>query len=167
MMMLSSRILVLLTLSCQGDIALAKLRANSKLAANDSSTHHLIKAVVIPKAKRRLLDAIGYGGTPDGEFLPLGECEGDCDDDSQCEPGLVCYKRMPNAPIPGCKGGERFSSGTDFCIRKLSRNGVSGGLGMCEGDCDDDSQVSKTTRAAHIVFSRTVTITLIGNNSRR
>jgi hypothetical protein len=30
----------------------------------------------------------GDGGYPDGNF-PLGLCEGDCDSDSDCQPGLI------------------------------------------------------------------------------
>ena len=46
----------------------------------------------------------------------LGECEGDCDDDEDCESGLYCYQREPYDPIPGCEGlGESDGSRTDYC----------------------------------------------------
>jgi hypothetical protein len=104
----------------------------------------MLKAMIVPKEMRRLQEIVGLGADPDAKFLPLGECEGDCDDDSQCEPGLICFQRSPNDSVPGCEGSERVSSDTDFCVRPMGRSdGDSGGLGLCEGDCDNDSQVSE------------------------
>lgn len=34
----------------------------------------------------------------------LQMCQGDCDDDSECAPGLVCFLRSNGEIIPGCKG---------------------------------------------------------------
>jgi cell division septation protein DedD len=42
----------------------------------------------------------------------LGRCQGDCDRDMDCMPGLVCF-RQNNVPIPGCIGQ---SSNTEYCI---------------------------------------------------
>ena len=36
----------------------------------------------------------------------LGMCEGDCDEDGDCLPGLICYQRDENEEVPGCRGGE-------------------------------------------------------------
>ena len=70
----------------------------------------------------------------------LGVCEGDCDKDSDCGIGLMCFQRGGNEPVPGCSGTPK--SGWDYCvpIKALdsSRNGGTG-YGMCEGDCDKDS----------------------------
>ncbi|CAL6391783.1 unnamed protein product [Bathycoccus prasinos] len=70
----------------------------------------------------------------------LGVCEGDCDKDSDCGIGLMCFQRGGNEPVPGCSGTPK--SGWDYCvpIKALdsSRNGGTG-YGMCEGDCDYDS----------------------------
>eukprot|EP01083_Nonionella_stella_P082352 227305_1 len=46
---------------------------------------------------------------------PLGECQGDCDEDNQCKPGLACFKRKGETLIPGClnEGGD---PGQDYCI---------------------------------------------------
>ena len=70
----------------------------------------------------------------------LGVCEGDCDKDSDCGIGLMCFQRGGNDPVPGCSGTP--DSGWDYCvpIKALdsSRNGGTG-YGMCEGDCDYDS----------------------------
>jgi hypothetical protein len=116
----------------------------------------------------------------------LGECEGDCDEDSDCLPGLVCFQReATRQTVPGCLGGEEDESLTDYCVYAES-DGVSGvdnpgdvgtaspvasasnappvtpalptsdsgiplnpigwspppdqkPLGLCEGDCDDDT----------------------------
>lgn len=55
--------------------------------------------------------------------LPLKVCEGDCDDDSQCAEGLVCFKRISKIdPVPGCAGLEAFNEVndrmTDFCVKE-------------------------------------------------
>lgn len=57
-------------------------------------------------------------------------CEGDCDGDSDCGEGLVCYSRSGTTAVPGCSGlGE---SGDDYCIKPESL----AYLDICEGDCD-------------------------------
>lgn len=33
-------------------------------------------------------------------------CQGDCDNDGQCEGTLKCFQRSGNEPVPGCKGGD-------------------------------------------------------------
>lgn len=49
------------------------------------------------------------------ELYPLGRCQGDCDKDSDCESGLVCYQRTTDSHlVPGCLGDT--SSVTDYCI---------------------------------------------------
>ena len=51
-------------------------------------------------------------GLPEGTF-PLGQCQGDCDDDSECADGLACFQRDDYEMVPGCSGkGERK---TDYC----------------------------------------------------
>ena len=47
---------------------------------------------------------------------PLGECEGDCDVDSDCGPHMFCFQRnYPKAEVPGCSGGENDPTLTDYC----------------------------------------------------
>ncbi|KAG7370840.1 Eukaryotic-type carbonic anhydrase [Nitzschia inconspicua] len=120
----------------------------------------------------------------------LGECEGDCDEDSDCLPGLICFQReAARVSVPGCDGGDEDESLTDYCAYpELPENGATGDLdddvdsrletevpttvplpsraptaaptknavplnpigwsppadkmplGLCEGDCDDDSE---------------------------
>eukprot|EP00980_Cylindrotheca_fusiformis_P022694 scaffold9591_cov144-Cylindrotheca_fusiformis.AAC.1 len=48
---------------------------------------------------------------------PLGRCEGDCDFNTDCEDGLICFQRIGNEEVPGCFGGADDSSNTDYCIK--------------------------------------------------
>jgi len=46
----------------------------------------------------------------------LGECEGDCDNDDDCGPGLICFSRESSrVAVPGCVGGEEDRTLTDYC----------------------------------------------------
>lgn len=49
---------------------------------------------------------------------PLNECEGDCDDDTQCAEGLKCHQRDPFESVPGCSGGESSGRYTDYCVNE-------------------------------------------------
>ena len=53
-------------------------------------------------------------GSPFTAF-PLQECEGDCDDDDDCDWGLYCFQRGRYDGVPGCSGGESESASSDFC----------------------------------------------------
>jgi len=81
-------------------------------------------------------------GPPPRSF-PLGECEGDCDSNGDCQSGLICHKRSKYGPIPqGCSGSK--ASRTDYCVEPTvapvpsPQKPPSGRLplGECEGDCD-------------------------------
>ena len=74
----------------------------------------------------------------------LKECQADCDTDRDCAPGLKCFERRGNEKVPGCEGSA--VRGADYCIPKerflkdISVNGRSNPkLGLCEGDCDRDT----------------------------
>ena len=75
----------------------------------------------------------------------LGLCQGDCDSDSDCAEGLVCYDRVRGEPgAPGCRG---FPSGEwDYCAfpehQFVASEPVSL-LGLCQGDCDSDSDCAE------------------------
>jgi hypothetical protein len=45
--------------------------------------------------------------------FPLPRCGGDCDNASECEAGLRCYRRKEFEPVPGCSGEGEF--GKDYC----------------------------------------------------
>lgn len=57
-------------------------------------------------------DEIGNNGSPSAVF-PLGRCEGDCDNDGECDDGLKCFQRDGVKPVPGCLG--EGQSNTDYC----------------------------------------------------
>ena len=76
----------------------------------------------------------------------------DCDDDSDCEFGLICFQRdLGTSDVPGCLGnadqvGDGFD---DFCIKPQTEDtliivgdeGIPASafpLGKCKGDCDID-----------------------------
>ena len=72
----------------------------------------------------------------------LGNCEGDCDTDSDCGPNLECFQRPGTEKVSGCLG--TGTSGTDYCALRLTPNtlflkGNNGSpsynfpLGLCEG----------------------------------
>lgn len=65
----------------------------------------------------RLSDAhlwqVGNNGSPAKGF-PLGECEGDCDNDKECGEGLYCFHRSALQPVPGCVGNGL--SNWDYCV---------------------------------------------------
>ena len=47
---------------------------------------------------------------------PLGECEGDCDRDSDCGQGMYCFNRNSvREAVPGCLGGENDLTLVDYC----------------------------------------------------
>ncbi len=69
----------------------------------------------------------------------LQVCQGDCDKDSECADGLVCFQREGFEPVPGCRG-----TGTnvwDYCIypdpylNSIGRDPIP----VCQGDCYNDS----------------------------
>jgi len=72
-------------------------------------------------------------------------CEGDCDRNSDCKPGLRCMQRNGYTKVPGCAGRGRKS--WDYCVKETHRRGwlfgneVDGGknLRKCEGYCDRNS----------------------------
>jgi len=76
------------------------------------------RALTAPVPTHSSLKYIGNDWEPLNRF-PLGECEGDCDEDGDCAGDLICFERKTDGykPVPGCLGGEDDSSGTDYCIR--------------------------------------------------
>jgi hypothetical protein len=76
----------------------------------------------------------------------------DCDDDDDCDFGLVCFKRsFGQQDVPGCSGNADTvgDSDEDFCIKpptsdtlvlmgdaSETRSDSAFPLGECQGDCD-------------------------------
>lgn len=57
---------------------------------------------------------VGNNGNP-AVLFPLQRCAGQCADDSQCQPGLVCLsRRLPTDPVWGCEGP--LVDRTDYCV---------------------------------------------------
>merc|ERR1719285_989101 len=85
-----------------------------------------------------------YGTNPTGI---LGECEGDCDHDSDCLSNKLCWQRDSGDGLPlGCERTPGHDY--DYCcapvgseLRSISVNPRQK-LGACEGDCDWDSDCS-------------------------
>ena len=44
---------------------------------------------------------------------PCSACNGDCDSDTDCGPGLICFQRSGYTPVPGCSGAGR--NNYDYC----------------------------------------------------
>lgn len=94
-----------------------------------------------------ILQDVGNNGNPHGAF-PLGECQGDCDQDGDCEGTLKCFQRQGHQPVPGCAG--LGSPGTDYCYSHYTGYGTLSTtannrvppdafpLQVCQGDCDVD-----------------------------
>merc|ERR1719355_148333 len=70
------------------------------------------------QAPKKLVDLGGsMENMPSGQSK-LGECEGDCDKDSDCASGLVCYERDSSSDVPpGCQAGGSGDNPThDYCV---------------------------------------------------
>ena len=73
-----------------------------------------------------------------------GACEGNCNSDSDCAPGLYCFQRGGNEPLIGCTG-TAGTTGWNYCLPRIgeivTHTGCygSGTCGVCEGDCNSDS----------------------------
>jgi hypothetical protein len=76
-----------------------------------------------------------------------GQCQGDCDRDTDCKKGLRCWQRNNKVPAHGCKsGGKGDVNGWDYCYSPsvMHSKGVSGcrsnaKCSKCQGDCDRDT----------------------------
>lgn len=70
-------------------------------------------APVIAGPEKPQLELKGNNHFPASAF-PLGQCQGDCDNDSECAEGLVCFQRDFTGAIPGCSGTPAWNH--DYCI---------------------------------------------------
>lgn len=94
-----------------------------------------------------LIPLVDFGALPPSDKKPITLCQGDCDDDGDCVPGLICLKRRAGDDVPGCQGD--FSTSSNFCIRSKTfaplidygeiPPDVFKPLRLCEGNCHDDS----------------------------
>ena len=65
-----------------------------------------------------MLVIVGDNGVPSSAF-PLQECEGDCDNDDDCDLDLICQLRDDVEEVPGCIGNG--SPGKDYCRSLTSK----------------------------------------------
>jgi len=77
-------------------------------------------AVELGNQPRALVALYTYptpGNEPPANAFPLPACHGDCDNDDQCQPDLICFQRSPTDPFPpGCSGAP--VGGNDYCVIK-------------------------------------------------
>jgi hypothetical protein len=66
------------------------------------------------------------GNNGGGGVFPLGLCQGDCDNDDECQDDLICFQRN-GGTIPGC--GDNVNQQADFCIQKNPSDGDDGNNG--------------------------------------
>jgi hypothetical protein len=129
--------------------------AEEKVADKGADRHHRHRDL------QTTAKIVGDNGSPSSAF-PLGECEGDCDNDSDCESGLVCVQRSAGSALPSGCTGLSTSYTTDFCAKPSGSSGGSSSsgsssvqrvgndgspssafpLGKCQGDCDNDGDCS-------------------------
>lgn len=68
-----------------------------------------------PDSPNTKIDLDYIAGNPSTEFLPLQRCQGDCDIDDHCAPGLFCYQvNKGGSEFPGCNNPT--GSGSDYCV---------------------------------------------------
>jgi len=69
---------------------------------------------------------------PDAEFLPLGDCEGDCDNDNECAAGLKCFQRNDgDGGPPGCGGQPKKD--WDYCYNPFCSDQLKRLYGLRDG----------------------------------
>ena len=87
--------------------------------------------------------------------VKLGHCQGNCDDDGDCDNGLQCYHRVGDDPGPPDCRGQMF---TDFnycydptAVGTIRNHGIDPEftLGICEGDCDNDDHCDGDLKCWH------------------
>jgi hypothetical protein len=78
----------------------------------------------------------------------LGDCQGDCDSDADCKPGLKCFQRNAKEAVPGCLPGTAANNVAyaDYCYAPPAPpptldflGWTETNLGKCQGDCDSDA----------------------------
>jgi predicted DNA-binding transcriptional regulator len=106
-------------------------------------------------------EVVNKGWSGCSNTKPCAICQGDCDNDKQCQAPLKCFQRKAMEQVPGCTmtGGNagRKTRSVDFCYdatagtnmglvhHNLVVKGWSGckttaPCAMCEGDCDNDKE---------------------------
>jgi len=93
---------------CVGDLICFQRRADENVPGCTNVPGFTTEDFCIPKPTN-LLQNIGNGHI-NGYY---GECQGDCDSNSDCFGDLVCFERSGYEPVPGCVGAG--NNGVDYC----------------------------------------------------
>lgn len=110
------------------------------------STVVLVNIMFLAQAQKTEHDPAlsDFGSEPAESHLPLQQCQGDCDNDSECASGLRCFQRHQYTSVPGCSG--RGVRNYDYCIISdppLSDFGSEFwdgfNLEQCQGNCNSDN----------------------------
>ena len=90
----------------------SKKNCNSPITSL-SECKQAVKELANLSSLTKLKPLVNKGNNPRN----LGECEGDCDRDSDCHTGLRCFQRNSSSKVPpGCKRGGRADIGShDYC----------------------------------------------------
>ena len=85
---------------------------NSAGASSTEETTTVTEETISTEETSNVLEEVGNNGEP-ADVFPLGQCQGDCDNDEECQSGLVCMQRDGGEDVPGCEGEDDTS--TDYC----------------------------------------------------
>lgn len=77
----------------------------------DLQTHHEGRPRQLDQTAPEYLEFVDWDPS-----TRLNRCQGDCDYDFHCQPGLVCFHHYPGQPVPGCIGGNFDDSYVDYCV---------------------------------------------------
>jgi len=85
-------------------------------------------------------DTVNYVGECSSGGYQCKECEGDCDDNDDCEGDLICLQRSGFESVPGCsgEGGSRDLFGKDICVTRESQCFTEFTIKVDEGTCSGD-----------------------------
>ena len=85
---------------------------DSSAGASSTEETTTTEETISTEETSNVLEEVGNNGEP-ADVFPLGQCQGDCDNDEECQPGLVCMQRDGGEVVPGCKGVD--NNGADYC----------------------------------------------------
>lgn len=97
-------------------IFLSSTTAADDVVQDENGDFHFVSA-----AQREALPPITFIEQNPNKNQRLGLCQGDCDEDGECEGDLVCFQRLNSyKDVPGCSGGEDDHSDFDYCVNPES-----------------------------------------------
>ena len=83
-------------------------------------------------------------GKNDNKATDLQACQGDCDGDWQCAPGLACFQRSHGEHVPGCIDNAKAPADYDYCYDPwYATDPVY--IKLKSGTCDDYGLAAVTT----------------------